>query len=83
MFIISQNHTASLVISIPIKVDMEHNKIIRNDKEESLFGFTFEDVLKSRKNLKRLIESVENTSVFTSKSDDFDKVYNYPKKELI
>ena len=37
-----------------------------------------EDLLKLRKNLKRLIESVENPFVFTSKSDNFDKIYNSP-----
>ena len=41
---------------------MENNKNIRNDKEDSLFGFTQEDILTSRKKLKRLIESVESTS---------------------
>ena len=83
LFIISRNHTASLVISIPIKVDiMENNKNIWNDKEDSLFGFTLEDVLTSRKKLKRLIESVESTCLFPSKSDDFEKVYNSPEKRV-
>ena len=45
LFIISRNHTASLVISIPIRVYiMENNKNIWKDKEDSLFGFTLEDV---------------------------------------
>ena len=83
LFIISHNHTASLVISIPIKVDiMENNKNIRKDKENILFGFTLEDVLTSKKKLKRLIESVESTCLFPSKSDDFEKVYNSPKKRV-
>ena len=61
---------------------MEHNKNIRNDKEDGLFGFTLEDVLTSRKKLKRLIESVESTCLFPSKSDDFEKVYNSPEKRV-
>ena len=61
---------------------MEHNKNIWNDKEDSLFGFTLEDVLTSRKKLKRLIESVESTYLFPSKSDDFEKIYNSPEKRV-
>ena len=83
LLIISRNQTASLVISIPIKVNVEHNNNIRNDKENSLFGFTLKDLLTSRKKLKRLIESVESTCMFSSKSDDFEKVYNSPKKDFI
>ena len=79
LFIISCNHTASLVISIPIKVDMENNQTIWNDKEDSLFGFTLQDILTSRKKLKWLIESVKNTCLFPSKPDDIEKVYNSPE----
>jgi hypothetical protein len=62
---------------------MEHNKNIQNDKEDSLFGFTLEDILTSRKKwLKRLIESVDNTCLFPSKSDDFEKVYNSTEKRV-
>ena len=85
LFIISCNHTVSLVISIPIKVDMENNKNIWNDKEDSsLFGFTLEDFLTSRKKLKQLIESVESSCLFPSKSDDFEKRFTIlEKKEFI
>ena len=53
---------------------MEHNKNIQNDKDDSLFWFTLEHILTLRKKLKRLIESVESTCLFPSKSDDFEKV---------
>ena len=47
------------------------------DKYENLFEFKLEDaVLKSRKFLKRLIEVDESSFVSTSKSDDFENVYN-------
>ena len=50
---------------------MEPSNYNRSEKEDSLFGFRLEDVLKSKKSLKWLsIESGESSFVFTSKSDD-------------
>ena len=58
-FLISPNHNHRVLLSIQIKIDMEHKNNHYDDKVDSLFEFTLvEDILKSRNKLNRLIESV-------------------------